>query len=208
MFSKIRRYNLLYSVGIVAFLISMFLFLRITQKLFLSSLLSILFVAMLGIGARFENWISLFTNRKHANNNMLPNWTTAALFTVTVFYIIGLISSSIPVSLLMFTVAILLNAVYALAKIRCWILGCCSSEKYKFPVQVIESIIYLGFAVLLIALKDNTKTGMVVFAFFYPLSRFYFHSIKQFAISRFFIFANITIAIIYGISGFQSIGKF
>lgn len=202
-FLKIRRYNLLYVIGIITLFIACFQFWRIVQDFFLASLLSILFVATLAIGSRLQTWISLVTNRRPDRLILLPNWTTASLLTVTMFFIIGLISNCLPVGLLMFSVAILLNVVYSLAKIRCWVLGCCSSKNHILPVQIIETCIYFCFAILLITLKNHLQIGMLVFAFFYPCSRLYFHRLKLFKISYSFILTNITIACIYGIVGFQ-----
>ncbi|MCZ8284286.1 MAG: hypothetical protein O9353_02435, partial [Bacteroidia bacterium] len=49
---NIRNYNLLFVLGITAFLLSLLLFWSTTKNVILSALLSILFVVTLAVGAR------------------------------------------------------------------------------------------------------------------------------------------------------------
>lgn len=201
---NIRNYNLLFVLGITAFLLSLLLFWSTTRNVILSALLSILFVVTLAVGARLGIWLSLFTNRSIQQPGNLPNWTTASMLNVVTFLCFGLCTHYLPLNSLMLLVAILLSMVYALAKLRCWVLGCCGSATSGIPVQLKESLIYLSFAVVLFCLRNQPRIDLLFFACFYPFCRYYFHKIKRFSISYPFIITHVTILFSYAILGFQS----
>lgn len=201
---KTRKINLLVILGVFAFLISMFLFWNASRNILLSVLSGSLFVLALIAGGRLRIWISLFTNRDTGEYQQMPNWTSASAFTIIIIFSLGVFTNYIPLESLMLLIAIQLCLVYALAKIRCWILGCCGSSILKVPIQIIESGVFFLFAIMLYYLKHEPRLGLVIFAFFYPFSRYFFHRIKKFRISYFFAITNLAIAILYSIIGLQS----
>jgi hypothetical protein len=137
-----------------------------------SAILSIAYVAGLAIGSRLSLWVSLFVDKP--SHDAHPKWSTASTVSASTVLVIGMGTGSIEIQVLGALTSVLLMSTYALAKVRCWHLGCCGMpNKTKNRIQLIEAVTTFVFAIVIYVLLVRGKYMISIYSFgvLYPLIR-------------------------------------